>query len=161
MLSARESRRNLTNLAIIRDGNIVAARGTRKGARAREQGRSTLEDAPRFFPAATPTSLHCYYSFGWVLLGARVEHIIRAYGSPLSLSLAFLPSRRASPASPETLYLLLFISLSLLLSFFSLFFDQCLRSFGTPFTGNIGVADPVRLVTLPDACGTLVSTHRG
>jgi len=37
--------------------------------------RATLEDASRFFPAATPTSLYCYYrSFGWVLVGARVEH---------------------------------------------------------------------------------------
>jgi len=66
-------------------------------------------------------------------------NIIRAYGSPFSLSLSlfhafvFLPSRSGSPALPETLYLLFF---------YFLFFDRYLRFFG-PRGTRVGVTDPV------------------
>jgi len=82
-------------------------------------------------------------------------NIIRAYGSPfsLSLSLSFTLSSSYPLRAvhlPETLYLLFF---------YFFFFDRYLRFFEP--RGTSGLPTRSRLITLPHRCGTLISTHRG
>lgn len=84
----------------------------------------------------------------------RGWNIIRAYGTVSSLTLSFprsvslpfalalLPSRSASPALPETLYLLLYYFFLPMLSFF----------LGRP-RGISGSPTRSRLITLSDRCG--------
>lgn len=100
--------------------------------------RRCLANLPSYYNDDDANELPVVLPVGRIVRG---WNIIRAYGRPplflsryLSLSLfrscTPTPSRSASPASPETLYLLAFSSLAPFSFFFaSSFFHQCLRSF--------------------------------